>query len=81
MIMNHLEIFHIAFIGVFAKFQKVTIYFTMSVCLSLCPSVRMEQRCSHWMYFHEILYWSTFKKNLSRKCFIKFGEEYLAQCF
>ena len=42
--------------------QKATINFVMSVC----PSVRMEERGSHWTDFHEILYLISFRK-LSRK--------------
>jgi len=39
-----------SYLGVFAKFRKVTISFVVSVC----PSVRMEQLSSHWADFHEI---------------------------
>jgi hypothetical protein len=35
--------------GVLAKLRKVTISLVISVCLS----VRMEQLCSHWTDFHE----------------------------
>jgi len=44
------------FLGTFAKLQKASISFVMSVC----PSVRMEQLGSHWKDFHEILYLSIF---------------------
>ena len=37
-------------------------YLLHHVCLSLRPSVCMEQRGSHWIYFHEILYLSSFQK-------------------
>ena len=37
------------FLGAFAKLQKVTMSFVMSVC----PSVRMEQLGSHWTNFDE----------------------------
>jgi hypothetical protein len=33
-----------------------------SSCLSVCPSVRTEQLGSHWLDFHEIWYFSTFRK-------------------
>jgi len=46
------------FLGAFAKLRKVTISFIMSICLSVPPSVRMEQLGSHWTDFHEILYLS-----------------------
>ena len=36
------------FLGAFAKLRKVTIF------RHVCPSVRMEQLCSHWTDFHEI---------------------------
>ena len=39
-------------LGAFIKLQKVTI----SLVMSVCPSVRMEQTGSHWMYFYEIWY-------------------------
>jgi hypothetical protein len=42
--------------GVFAKFQKATITFVMSVRLSVCLSVRTEQLGSHLTDFREILY-------------------------
>jgi hypothetical protein len=38
------------FLDAFAKLQKATIGFVMSVC----PSIRMEQLGSHWTDFHEI---------------------------
>jgi hypothetical protein len=34
----------------FAKFQKAAVSFVMSAC----PSVRMEELCSHWTDFYEI---------------------------
>jgi len=39
-------------LGVLTKLREVTISFVVFVC----PSVRMEQLCSHWTDFHEILY-------------------------
>jgi hypothetical protein len=44
----HFFIFHS--LGAFAKLQKATISFVITVRLS----VHMEQLGSHWMYFHEI---------------------------
>jgi hypothetical protein len=41
-------------LGAFAKLRKATISFVMSVCLSVCPSVRMEQLGFHWTYFYEM---------------------------
>jgi len=38
------------FLSSFAKFRRATI----SVVMSVCPSVRMEELFSHWTYFHEI---------------------------
>ena len=37
-----------------------------SSCLSVCPSVRMEQLGSSWTYFHEILYLSIFGKYVEK---------------
>ena len=50
------------FSGTFTKLRKVAISFVMSVCLSVCPSVRMEQLGSYRMDFHEILYFIIFRK-------------------
>jgi hypothetical protein len=51
----HLDLF---FLGTFAKLQKATFSFVMSVHLSVRPSpglsICMEQIGSHWMDFHEI---------------------------
>jgi hypothetical protein len=46
------------FLGVFNKIAKATISFITSVHLS----VRMEELCSHWTDFHEILYLGIFQK-------------------
>ena len=46
----------------FAKLQKVTISFVMSVR----PSVRMEQLGSHPTDFHEILYLWIFRKSVQK---------------
>jgi len=40
-----------AVLGAFAKLRKATISFVMSVRLSLCPSIRMEQLGFHWDIF------------------------------
>jgi len=42
------------FLGAFAKFRKVIISFVMSACLSVRPSVRMQQRAPHCTGFNEI---------------------------
>jgi hypothetical protein len=49
------------FLGDFAKFRKVTI----SVVMSVRPSVRMEQLGSppHWTDFHEIFFFRKYKFN------------------
>jgi hypothetical protein len=52
------------FLGAFAK---ATMSFVMSGCLSVCPSVRMEQLDSHRKDFLEILYLDIVFENLSRK--------------
>jgi hypothetical protein len=41
------------FLGKFAELRKATIILFMSVCLSVRPSVRMEQLGSHWTDFYE----------------------------
>jgi hypothetical protein len=44
---------------------------------SIRPSVRMEQLCSHWKGFHDILYLSIFRiKCRENSSFIKIGQEY-----
>jgi hypothetical protein len=39
------------FDSIFAKLQKSSIRFVISVCLSVCLSVSMEKIGSYWMYF------------------------------
>jgi hypothetical protein len=57
-------------LGVLAKLRKITTGFVMSVCLSVClsvrPSVCMEQFGSYWTDFHEILYLSIFRKSVEK---------------
>jgi hypothetical protein len=55
-----------SFLGAFAKLRKATISFVMSVCLSVHPSVRMEQFRSHRMDYHEILYFGVFRKSVDK---------------
>jgi hypothetical protein len=45
-------------LGAFAKLQKVTIGFVMSVR----PSVRMEQLGTHWTNVNEVRYLGIFSK-------------------
>jgi hypothetical protein len=49
-----------------SKLRKATISFVMSVCLSLCPSVRKEQLVSHCIYCHEIWYLRIFWKYVEK---------------
>jgi hypothetical protein len=49
-------------LGAFAKLRKATISFIVSVCLSVCPSVRMKQLGSNLTDFHEILVFEYFSK-------------------
>jgi hypothetical protein len=56
--------YKLSFLGIFAKLQKATIGFVMSVCPFVCPSVRIEQLGSHWRGFLQI--WILFE-NPSRK--------------
>ena len=46
----------------FPKLRKTTVSFVMSVRLSVCPSVRVEQLGFFWTDFHEILYLRMFRK-------------------
>jgi hypothetical protein len=50
------------FWGAFENSRKATISFIMSVC----PSVRIEQLCSHWRDFREISYLSIFRKSVQK---------------
>ena len=47
-----------SFSGAFAKLRKATISVVMPACLSIRPSVRMEQLGSHRTDFDENLYFS-----------------------
>jgi hypothetical protein len=53
------------FLGPSEKLRKATLRFVVSVRQSVCPSVRMEQLGSNVTDFHEILYWSSFRKTAS----------------
>jgi hypothetical protein len=48
------------FLGAFAKRLKAIIRVFMSVCLSVLPSVYMEELGSHWTYSYEIWYLGVF---------------------
>jgi hypothetical protein len=54
--------FRPSFLGAFAKLRKGPISFVISVC----PSVRMGQLGSHWMYFHENSYLSISRKSVEK---------------
>jgi hypothetical protein len=56
----------IEFLSAFAKLRKATISFVMSLRLSFRPSFCMRQLCSQWMDFHEIWYWSIFRKFVTK---------------
>jgi len=53
-------------LGAFAKLQKMTTSFVMSVCPSVRPSVRMENLCSYSMDFYEIWHLSIFPKSVEK---------------
>jgi len=53
-------------LGSFPKLHKAIISFVTSVCLSVRPSVRMEQLDSHWTDFHGILYLGIFRKSVQK---------------
>ena len=48
------------------KPAKATIIFVVSVCLSVCPSVRLELDGSHWTEFPEILYMRILRKLVAK---------------
>jgi hypothetical protein len=49
-------------LGVFAKLRKPT----TSSLMSVRPSVRMEQLCSHWTDFHDSWYLGIFRKSVEK---------------
>jgi len=49
-------------LGPFTNLQKVTI----SLVVSVRPSVRMEQTGSQWMDFHEIWYLKIYKNSVEK---------------
>jgi hypothetical protein len=52
---------------VFRKTMKHGYYLRrVSVCLSVCPSVRMEQLGTHWTDFHYIWHLSVFRKSVKK---------------
>jgi hypothetical protein len=55
-------------LGAFVKLRKAVVSFIMPVSLSVRPSVRpsagMEEFGFNWTDFHEILYWSIFRKSV-----------------
>jgi hypothetical protein len=51
-----------SFLGTFAKLQKATISFVLSVR----PSIRVEQLCPYSMDFHEIWYLRIFQKSVGK---------------
>jgi len=50
------------FVGEFEKLRKATI----SLAMSVRPSVRMDQLGSHWKDFHEIWYMKVFRKTIEK---------------
>jgi hypothetical protein len=62
-------------LGACEKLRKVTISFVVSICTSVLPSDRMEQRDYHWTDFHEILYLCILRKTRGHSSFIKIGHE------
>ena len=59
---DHSTVFRLlTFLGAFAL-RKVTV----SLVMPFCPSSRTEQPCPHWTDFHEILYFSFFRKSVEK---------------
>jgi hypothetical protein len=50
----------------FAEFRKATVTFVMSVCLSVCLSVRMQQIGCHGTDFNEIWYSGIFRESVDK---------------
>jgi len=59
---HHSCFFTVEFLGAYATLRKAIIIFVMSVRLS----VQMVQLGSHWTDFHEILYFSNFRKSVEK---------------
>ena len=57
---------HRTFLVAFVKQQRAIISFVMSVCLFIRFFVRMEQLCSYWTDFHDILYLCIFRKYVEK---------------
>jgi hypothetical protein len=69
MIPKKLENYESIILGDLAKLRKETVGFDMCVCLSVCPSVHMEQLSYNWKDFHEVLtleYFSKVRRETSR---------------
>ena len=58
-----------SFLGAFAYYRKTPIHVRPSVCpvcLSVCVSVRMHQRGSHWTDFREVLCWGLLRRSIGK---------------
>ena len=53
--------------GFYARSQNCEKRLLAPSCLSVRPSVRMEQLGSYWMDFHEIWHLCTFRKSVKNK--------------
>jgi hypothetical protein len=63
----------IQFLGAFVKLRKASNGFVMS----LCPSVRVGELCSHWTDFHKICYLNIFRKSVKTiQVSLKSGDHY-----
>jgi len=56
-------ILKMSFLGPLQEFRKSPL---ASSCLSVCPSLRMEQLGSHWTDFHKIWRIIIFKKSVEK---------------
>jgi hypothetical protein len=63
---DYFNSFVLFLLGTFAKLRKATISFVMSVQLSVCLSVRIEQLGSHWTDFHDAWYLNIFQKSFEK---------------
>ena len=67
---------YLPFWGTFIKFRKATVSFILSVSLS----VHMEQFCSHWTDFYEILIFGYFSKICTENSELSFSSLLVTWC-
>jgi len=53
-------------VGSFAKLRKANISFVISVCVSVRPSVRVEEHGCHWTEFYEVWFLGICRKSVEK---------------